>query len=339
MILGLMLGALFVSPLVLAYLVVVRWSDRFEPQPLWLVIAAFTWGAVFATIFGGTSSAVAEKAFVARTGISEDSDLVQAFGATVLAPVFEEGFKGIGVVVLCAVSAFLLHRFHSALSGALFGGIVGLGFTLTEDTLYVGRQFAESGMGGLVVLLFLRTVLLGLSHCTFTACTGLGFGVAAESKRTSVKIAAPIVGFIAAMVMHAIHNALPTMFGGGGLLLMLLTSWAIDLLFFLLIWILVVRDRSLVIRELLGEVGTLLHASELKLVTSFVVLGYRDLAALFQQGWGVYRLRQRKQSALLALAFVKGRRKQGVAGRKIDEREANLRSEIVALNREGAWLG
>src|SRR5687768_18286830 len=31
-----------------------------------------------------------------------------------------------------------------------------------------------------VVLLFLRTVLLGLSHCTFTACTGLGFGRSEE---------------------------------------------------------------------------------------------------------------------------------------------------------------
>lgn len=337
---GFLLGAFFVLPFVLVYFTVVRWSDRFLPQPLWLVIGAFMWGAVFATLFGGASSAAVEKALIAKVGFAEDSEILQAVGATVLAPVFEEGFKGIGVLLVCAISAFVLKRFRGALSGAVLGGTVGLGFTLTEDTLYVGNQFAQAGFGGLVVLLFIRTVLLGLSHCTFTACTGLGLGIAKEAKRPLVKVIAPFAGFGAAMIMHAVHNALPTLFTSSGLLLMLLASWAIDLLFFLLLWILVSRDRSVVIRELLGEVGTLLHASELKMVTSYIALRYRDFSTLFANGWSAYRLRTKKQEALVLLAFAKARAKEG-SGPSADSarQEAELRREITELNRQGAWLG
>src|SRR6185369_11601501 len=102
--------------------------------------------------------------------------------------------------------------------------------------------------------------------------TGLGFGIATESTNWSLKIGAPIVGFGCAMVMHAMHNSLPTFFGDGGLLLMLLVSWAIDILFFVLLALLVVRDRSIVVRELFGEVGHLLHPRELQLVSSYFSL-------------------------------------------------------------------
>ncbi len=56
---GMFLGALFVTPLVLSYALFIRWVDRFEPEPWWLLIAAFIWGALFATLGGGTFSAIA----------------------------------------------------------------------------------------------------------------------------------------------------------------------------------------------------------------------------------------------------------------------------------------
>ena len=46
-------------------------------------------------------------------------------------------------------------------------------------------------------------------NCTFTACTGLGFGIATEAKAWPVKLGAPVVGFGCAIAMHAMHNALP----------------------------------------------------------------------------------------------------------------------------------
>jgi RsiW-degrading membrane proteinase PrsW (M82 family) len=339
MLVGLMLGVLFVTPLVVAYALFVRWCDRFEPEPWWLLACAFIWGAFFATLGGGISSAIGEAVARAMTGAADHDPGIDAFGATVLAPVFEEGFKGLGVLLICAVSAMGLKELDGPLDGAIYGGMVGLGFTLTEDTLYVASQYAEAGLGGFVLLLFLRTVLLGLSHCTFTAMTGLGFGIATESRSTFVKLLAPLGGYCLAVAMHAFHNALPTFFGEEGLVVMILVSWVIDASFFILVGLLVMRDRSIVIRELIGEVGGLLHPRELHAVTTYFTIGWRNWMVLFSLGWAHFRARRHKQLALVELAFIKSRRRRGESGRQLDTKEARLRHEIAIANQRGIWIG
>jgi hypothetical protein len=182
-------------------------------------------------------------------------------------------------------------------------------------------------------------VLLGLSHCTFTACTGLGFGIAVEARSWLTKIAMPFIGYFCAVSMHAMHNALPTFFKAEGTVLMILISWFIDFLFFVLLACLVVRDRSIVIRELLPEVGALLHPQELKLVTTYFALGWRNFWSLFGEGWTVSRRRRKKQLALVEIAFIKNRRRRGERGRSLDVKEAKLRWEVWNLNRQGVWIG
>src|SRR5437870_4433519 len=114
---GMMLGVVFVSPFVITYALVIRWIDRFEPEPWWLLIIAFLWGALFATVGGGLSSAVGEGVAMAVTGQPEKAEGIQAFGATVLAPVFEEGFKGIGVAIIAAISALGVKELDGPLDG------------------------------------------------------------------------------------------------------------------------------------------------------------------------------------------------------------------------------
>ena len=336
---GLLLGLLCVTPFVVIYAFIIRWVDRFEPEPWWLLFCAFVWGALFATLGGGITSAIGEALAAGYTGAAAGDPGIDAFGATVLAPICEEGFKGLGVAILAGVSAVGLKELDGPLDGAIYGGIVGLGFTLTEDVLYVGNEFAKEGMAGFIALVFVRTVLLGLSHCTFTACTGLGFGIAVESKSWIVKVAAPLGGLLLAMSMHAFHNVLPTFFGGGGTVLMILSSWVIDVLFFLLLALLVMRDRAIVIRELTGEVGGLLHPRELLLITTYVTIGWRNWGALFSSGWALFRARRHKQLALVELAFIKSRRRRGERGRNLDMKEARLRQEIYLANQRGVWIG
>jgi protease PrsW len=337
MFVGLVLGALFVTPIVLTYLFFIRWVDRFEPEPWWLVLAAFAWGAFIATAAGGMSSSIAQT--VTSLAFEASDSQLDVVGATVFAPLFEEAFKGLGVLLIALASALGLRELDGPLDGAIYGGVVGLGFTLTEDTLYVAAQFERGGASGLVVLLLLRTVLLGLSHCTFTACTGLGFGIASEARTWPVRIGAPVLGFGAAVAMHAIHNALPALFGSGGLVVMLVVSWGIDISFFVLLAALVARDRRTVIRELFGEVGHLLHARELELVSSYFTLGWRNWGVLFSQGLPAFRQRRHKQLTLVELAFVKSRRRRGEGGPDLDQKEAELRRAIRAANERGVWIG
>ena len=61
MLVGLFLGVIFVTPIVLTYLFFIRWADRFEPEPWWLILVAFVWGAIFATLGGGLTSSIASN--------------------------------------------------------------------------------------------------------------------------------------------------------------------------------------------------------------------------------------------------------------------------------------
>jgi RsiW-degrading membrane proteinase PrsW (M82 family) len=335
---GVILGLLFVAPLVAFYVLFIRWCDRFEPEPWWLLLAAFFFGALVATAGGSTMNGLSETLVSITTGMPPGSEDVNAVVSTFSAPVFEELFKGLGIGMIALISWLGAKELDGALDGAIYGGVVGLGFTLTEDVQYVSRAFESDGLGGLLGLWFLRTVLNGLTHCTFTATTGLGFGIAAESRSRFVKVGAPLAGYVVAMGMHAFHNGILQL-GDEGFLIMQGTNWMIDVLFFILLGALVVRDRAIVLRELAGEVGTLLHPRELELVTSYVTIGWRNWVALFTEGWGAFRARRRKQLALVEVAFIKNRRRRGEAGVQLDRKEARLRQEIVLANRDGVWIG
>ena len=338
-VLGFLLGMLFVTPFVVVYVLFIRWCDRFEPEPWWLILCAFMWGSLFATVGGGISSGIAESIITSVLDIGPGDPEMNKFSATVLAPIFEEGFKAIGVALIAGLSLIGMRELDGPLDGAIYGGIVGLGFTLTEDILYVAKAFADSGFGGFVFLLFMRTVLLGLSHCTFTACTGLGFGIAAETRSPFVKVLAPFFGFICAMSMHAMHNGLPSYFEEGGLVVMVLISLIIDVAYFVLLGLLVSRDRNILLRELSSEVGHLIHPLELKLVSSYVTIGFRNWGVLFARGYRFFAIRRRKQLAIVELAFVKSRRRRGEAGEELDRKEARLRVEITTASRSGVFIG
>ena len=272
------------------------------------------------------------------TGMPGESPEVQGIVATFSAPVFEEAFKGLGVVMVATISWLGVKELDGPLDGAIYGGIVGLGFTLTEDVEYVSRAFVSDGFGGFLGIWFIRTVLNGLTHCTFTAMTGIGFGIAAESRNRLLKVAAPLGGYVVAMGMHAFHNGILQL-GEEGFVIMQAVNWTIDVLFFVALALLVARDRRIVLRELADEVETLLHPRELELVTSYVTIGWRNWATLFTGGWSAFRARRRKQLALVEVAFIKSRRRRGETGPVLDRKEARLRQDIVLANRSGVWIG
>jgi RsiW-degrading membrane proteinase PrsW (M82 family) len=335
---GILLGLVFVTPFVIVYAIFIRWCDRFEPEPWWLLLCAFLFGALVATAGGGTMNGLSQTLASIVTGLPPQSEDIQGIVATFSAPVFEEGFKGLGVAMIAAISAMGVKELDGALDGAIYGGIVGLGFTLTEDVEYVSNGFVSDGLEGFLFLWFIRTVLNGLTHCTFTAMTGLGFGIASESRSWFVKIAAPLGGYVIAMVMHGFHNGI-LQIGEEGFFIMQAVNWLIGIGFFVMLALLVVRDRRIIIRELADEVGGLLHPRELQLITTYLTIGFQNWAALFSRGWTAFRARRKKQLALVEVAFIKNRRRRGETGRSLDLKEAKLRQEIALANRMGVWLG
>ncbi|HRH46417.1 MAG TPA: PrsW family intramembrane metalloprotease, partial [Pyrinomonadaceae bacterium] len=188
----------------LIYVLPLMWLDRYDPEPPWLLALAFSWGALVAVIFS----------FVVNTIIG--SILGGAVGAVISAPIFEEGSKGLGVVLLLI---FFRKEFDDILDGIVYAGVIALGFATVENVLYYGRGFLGGGFGGLIVLFVVRGLMSPFAHVTFTSMTGIGCGIARESHNMLVRIAMPFIGYLCAVALHALWNGMATFFGFEGFLL------------------------------------------------------------------------------------------------------------------------
>lgn len=326
-----------IIPVVLVYFTIIKTVDRYEPEPWWLLLGCFGWGIFGATFFALIGNEIG--AFVVAEGLdTSNTEAVMFTTASFIAPPVEESTKGVVLVFLWALSAVWLKELDGPLDGAIYGGVVGLGFTLTEDVLYVTGATLQMGSGGGIAVFILRTIMGGLGHATFTAMTGLGIGIAAESRSLFVKAIAPVGGWAAAVGLHFLHNFLVTFLlaGGIGLLVKLLVFWTFDLVFFVLLFVLVMRDRAIVLRGLVDEVGKLLHPLEFKRTTSYsMIVPFWNLFSLLGSPGG-YSAARRKQLDLVKLAFVKERMRRG----EPEQRWADtLRARIQAANQQGIFVG
>lgn len=190
------------------YILPLIFLDRYDPEPPWLIAAAFAWGGIVAVVFSFIVNTTLGQVAYAVTGSPELANVV---GAVISAPIFEELSKGLGVVILLI---FFRREFDDILDGIVYGGVIGLGFATVENVLYYGRGVA-AGVDMLIYLLIIRGIASPFIHVTFTAMTGIGCGIARESHNTLVKLIMPILGYIFAVFLHMAWNGTATFFGGG----------------------------------------------------------------------------------------------------------------------------
>ena len=189
------------------YLLPLIWLDRYDPEPLWLLALAFAWGGLVAVIVSFiVNTLIGSVAFVA-TNSPEAATFV---GAVISAPIFEEASKGVGVLILLI---FFRRYFDDILDGIVFAGVIALGFATVENVLYYGRAVDGGGLGGLTILFFMRGIMSPFAHVTFTAMIGIGCGIARESHSMAVRILMPIIGYCAAVFLHAVWNGMAVIGG------------------------------------------------------------------------------------------------------------------------------
>jgi hypothetical protein len=92
------------------------------------------------------------------------------------------------------------------IDGIVYASMVGLGFAMTENIQYYGSAALEGGIGGGLVLFILRGMLAPFSHPLFTSMTGIGLGLATQTKNGFVKFCAPALGLLLAMFLHSLWN-------------------------------------------------------------------------------------------------------------------------------------
>ncbi|NVM97923.1 PrsW family intramembrane metalloprotease [Arthrobacter sp. SDTb3-6] len=209
-------GALALIPLAICVLTLV-WIDRWEPEPKSALALGFCWGAgmsvVTALVVGGWV-----QPLLIASNASADPGMV---GAVVQAPLVEEVCKGAGVLLL-----FFLRRrtFDGPVDGVVYAGIIAAGFAFTENILYFGQAFNESGgqPGGLLGIFVMRGLMSPFAHVMFTGALGACVGYAARHGGTAMVLVAWVVGLVPAMLLHGLWNSLTFIHGNFFVLYLLL---------------------------------------------------------------------------------------------------------------------
>src|SRR5206468_2432810 len=111
-------------------ILVVRWIDRWEPEPRPALLFAVLWGAGVAVSVALIFDLGIELAAHA-TGARPSSFLQ----AVVQAPIVEEAGKGFGVLLLLW---FGRRWFDGPIDGVVYAATVAAGFAFTENVLYFG---------------------------------------------------------------------------------------------------------------------------------------------------------------------------------------------------------
>src|SRR5436853_4996470 len=205
MIIGLICASLPVP----IYVMLLLWIDHYESEPLWMLATAFFWGALVAVFIALILNTI-NGAIVAA--VTNSAQIGENFGAVISAPIVEEGSKAFILLVL-----FLWKKdeFDGIVDGIVYAGMVGLGFAMTENILYYGRA-VQGGAGALTFLFILRGMAAPFSHPLFTSMTGIGLGWSRQSNNGFVKVVAPVLGFMFAILLHGTWNATATYGGAAG---------------------------------------------------------------------------------------------------------------------------
>jgi RsiW-degrading membrane proteinase PrsW (M82 family) len=169
-------GAWFLSVLLLAATaipagVIIYRLDEFEPEPVALIAIALAWGGVVAVTFSGFVN-VQMEGFFQHVFSSRTMD---SWAASLVAPIDEELYKGIGLVVIYLMAR---REIDNVLDGIVYGAMIGLGFQVVENVQYFMLAAAnrDGSSDAVVSMFFLRVVVSGLySHMLFTGFLGFGF--------------------------------------------------------------------------------------------------------------------------------------------------------------------
>ena len=314
-----------VVPMV-AYALLLWWFDRYEKEPLGLLLAAFVWGAVPAIVF----SLIVELALGLPISLLVNPATAGLVEAAIIAPVAEELFKGAALVLLFI---FFSGEIDSPIDGILYGGLVGFGFAAVENTLYFGGSLIESGLSQFAALAFFRAFLFGLNHAMYTGLIGLGLAWGRSASNPAAKVGAPIGGLLAGIGAHSIHNASVTLGAelGWPCLFAFLSDWGgVAVLVGVLVWS-SVREQGWIEVWLDGEIerGTLSRADYEVISSKLGRLSERGQALLSGDFTGWWRLGEYYRLAT-ELAFSKRRLSRFPDEEDAERRVERLRERVKA---------
>ena len=311
------------------YVTLVLWLDRYEPEPSWMLATAFFWGALVAVFF----AIVINSLGVAFVGALSDEASAESYGLIVSAPLVEETAKAL---VLFLIFFWRRDEFDGVTDGIVYAAMVGLGFAMTENVKYYGEAVLEHNAVGVFIV---RGLFSPFAHPLFTAMTGVGLGLAAQSVSKTVKVLTPLAGFCMAVALHAGWNAsarLTGVYENGAYVLLTYFFIMMPTFFGMLVVIfLSLRREGRVLREHLRAdvLCGLIPEEEYNRLCSVRGRAASAYTALARGGFSHWRARTRFNRAASELAFHRSRVARGItqAGGADAAREADYVQQIYRL--------
>ena len=304
---GLLLGFLTATIPVPLYVALVLWIDRYESEPLWMLVTAFLWGAFVATFAAFFLNTIGQLIVSAVAGASAG----EAFAAVISAPIVEESGKAL---ILFIFFFWKKDEFDGVVDGVVYASLAALGFAMSENILYYGKAAAAGGGGALTATFILRGFFAPFSHPLFTSLTGIGLGLARQSNNLAIKIITPIIGLSMAIFMHSVWNGSAVF--GGGVVFMLTYILVMVPAFFIMLFVIsmALRREGQVVREfLIVDLNRgFFTQEEYKQLGSIIGRMGSSFNALSGTGYKAWRARMRFNQLASELAFHRSRVSRGV---------------------------
>ena len=329
---GLVFGMVLAVLPVPIYMLLALWIDRFEKEPVWMLVAAFLWGATASVFFAFILNTAFGVAAASVVGAHAD------IATSVLsAPFVEELAKGFALFIF-----YLWKRdeFDNVLDGIIYAAMVGLGFAMTENILYYGNTLATDGLGASVVVFILRGVVSPFAHPLFTSMTGIGLGLARQARAGSpMKFFGPVLGLGMAMFIHFLWN-FSASFGAMFFVAYVVIMVPAFLGLIALVIISLQKEGQIIREHLLPELRSG-FLPELEYQALCTVRGRISGAcrAFSSGGWKQRKTRLRLQDLASELAFHRWRTSRGIFPRNETpaEREAGYVAQLRALGAQLGW--
>ncbi|MCA9566363.1 MAG: PrsW family intramembrane metalloprotease [Myxococcales bacterium] len=232
------------------FLAVVWLSDRYDREPLWLVVLTFLWGAIGAVFIAlplNTGFQMLVSGVIAPVSGDASGFLEHFLGPAVGAPLFEEPAKAMFLLFVA-----WNRRPPDMSSGFVYGAAAGLGFAMTENFMYFSSVAGDLATFASTVAI--RTFYCAALHAMASSVVGAAFGFG-RLRSWPVWIVSTGLGLAAAMVLHALWNGPLALddFSAADLTTLVFFMLPVEVLFVLFIWQLCLFDDALSIRRELQE--------------------------------------------------------------------------------------
>lgn len=296
----------------LIYLFIIWKFDRYDREPIGLVLLNYLWGSVGAIIltllFSGILLQIVSIIF-------NDLYINDFYHIVVLAPVVEEIMKGLFLLITVQNK-----KFDNLTDGIVYGAAIGLGFGMTENFLYFLQN--SQTLQTWVYLVIIRTLFSAVMHCVATGTFGAFLGYA-KFKRGPKKILIALLGLFIAILIHASWNTFVSFKSTAwiGILFMILSI----IIFIVSFTLSLSKERRIIFTELLEESQTgLIPGAHVSIINS---------PARNKSGWIDDNIRKSYVSTAIKLAFKKMQFKNSIGiNKEYYEAEIhNLRNTIQKL--------